>query len=343
MISAAVFLSPYMDEPITALAWGVLVAGVAQLLFQLPFLRQIGLLPKPEVSWKDSGVRRVGKLMLPALFGVSVTQINLLIDTIIASFLVTGSVSWLYYSDRMVEFPLGIFGIALATVILPGLSRSHAEKSAAEFSRTLDWALRWVLLLVPPAMLGLFILAGPILATLFQYQEFTPNDVAMATQSLMAYSVGLAAFVLIKVLASGFFARQDTKSPVRIGVIAMGCNVVLNLILVVPLAHAGLALATSLAACVNATLLFMKLNQQGVLRAEPGWLLYAGRIMVANLVMVVLLVVAVPEMANWIEWDVWNRVGQLLLWVGAGGAAYLGTLYLSGLRPHQLMHSSPNR
>ncbi len=228
LISAAVIVSPYFEVPVMALAWGVFAAGVIQLLFQLPFLMRLGLMPTPKLDWQDAGVKRVLSLMAPAIFGVSVSQINLLLDTVLASFLPTGSVSWLYYSDRLAELPLGVFGIAVATVILPGLSRQHASDSPEKFSETLDWALRLILLIALPAAVALVILAEPILATLFQYGKTTVVDVNMSSLSLQAYAVGLVAFMLIKVLAPGYFARQDMKTPVRIGIIAMASNMVLN-------------------------------------------------------------------------------------------------------------------
>lgn len=230
LIAGAVGFTAQFEPPIMALAWGVLIAGITQLLFQIPFLLKLGLLPRPRWGWHDSGVRRILRLMIPAIFGSSVAQINLLLDTIIASFLVTGSVSWLYYSDRLVEFPLGIFGIAMATVILPSLSKKHAEADAESFSKMLDWALRWVLLIGTPAAVGLILLAGPMLTTLFNYGEFQVSDVEMSALSLMAYGIGLLGFMLVKVLAPGFYARQDTKTPVRYGIYSMVANMAMNIL-----------------------------------------------------------------------------------------------------------------
>jgi putative peptidoglycan lipid II flippase len=237
LIGAAIWLSPLFAEPIFGLAVGVFVAGLVQLGFQLPYLRAIGLLPRPRWGWNHPGVRKIGKLMLPAILGSSVAQINLIVDRIIASFLVTGSISWLYYSDRLLEFPLGIFAIALATVILPGLSRRHAEQSMRAFSATLDWALKLVAVIALPAAVGMFMLAGPMLATLFQYGEFTAADTRMASLSLMAYSVALVGFTLVKVLSPGYFSRQDTRTPVRVSIRAMIVNIVLNVAIVVPMVH----------------------------------------------------------------------------------------------------------
>ena len=337
LLGAAWWLAPRMDEPITALAWGVFIAGIAQLAFQLPFLARLGLLPRPRPAFRDPGVRRIMKLMGPALFGASVTQLNLLIDTLIASFLVAGSVSWLYYSDRLVEFPLGVFGIALATVILPSLSQRHAETDPEAFSRTLDWALRWVLLLGTPCAVGLMVLAGPILATLFQYGAFAAHDVDMAARSLVAYSVGLLGFILVKVLAPGYFARQDTKTPVKIGIVAMATNVVMNLILVWSLAHAGLALATSIAAFVNAGLLYMGLRRAGVCTHLPGWGVLFARVTLANGLLAALLWWGAGDLADWLARDALARAGHLLLWVAAGAGLYFGVLLASGLRPADLL------
>ncbi len=336
LISCALWLAPQMDEPIMALAWGVFFAGLAQLLFQFPFLAKLKLLPRPRFNRNSEGVQKIKTLMIPAIFGSSVAQINLLLDTLIASFLVTGSVTWLYFSDRLVEFPLGVFGIALATVILPNLSRHHAAASTEAFSRTLDWALRWVLIVGTPAMVGLFLLAGPMLTTLFQYGAFSPHDVEMATHSLMAYSIGLMGFILVKVLSPGFFARQDTKTPVKIGIIAMVANMVMNLILVFPLAHAGLALATSLSAFLNAFLLFRVLRREGVYNPEAGWLKLGLQVLLANLAMAALLWWGTGDIQAWFAWSGWQRAMQLLLWIAAGAVLYFVVLLLTGVKFRQL-------
>lgn len=340
MIGCALWLAPRMDEPVMALAWGVFIAGIAQLLFQLPFLYRLRLLPRPRRGAGNEGVRRIRTLMLPAIFGSSVAQINLLLDTLLASFLVTGSVSWLYYSDRLVEFPLGIFGIALATVVLPHLSRNHAESSPEEFSRTLDWALRWAMVIGVPATAGLLVLSGPMLTTLFQYGAFSAHDVTMATRSLMAYALGLLAFILIKVLATGFYARQNTKTPVKIGIVAMVANMVMNLLFVFWLAHAGLALATSLAAFLNAGLLFRYLRRDQCYTPQAGWGLLALRITVATALMSGLLLWGAGDIGQWLAWSWRERALWLCLWIAAGGATYLAVLALTGLRWRHL-HAPP--
>jgi len=332
LISTAIWLAPHMTEPVTALAWGVFIAGVAQLLFQLPFLHHLQLLPRPRFQRNHEGVRRIIRLLIPALFGVSVAQINLLTDTLIASFLATGSVSWLYYSDRLMEFPMGVFGIALATVILPNLSRRHTEGSATRFSKLLDWALRLVLLIGLPAAIGLTVLASPMLTTLFQYGELGEYDIEMATRSLMAYGFGLMGFVYIKVLAPGFYARQNTKTPVRIGVIAMLANMVFNLILVFPLAHAGLALATTLSAFLNAGLLYVGLRREGVYSPEPGWGKFTVRVLIANLLLIVMLWFMKGESSAWFAAEVTTRAMWLLGLISAGALGYFCALFLLGIR-----------
>ena len=347
LIGAAFFLAPLFEPGVMGLAWGVFIAGVVQLLFQFPSLLRLGMLARPRWGWHDEGVRRIIKLMIPAIFGSSVAQINLLLDTIIASFLVSGSVSWLYYSDRLVEFPLGVFGIALATVILPSLSQKHAESDPQAFTRTLDWGIRWVFLIGTPAALGLIILAAPMLTTLFQYGAFAGDDVEMASLSLMAYGVGLLGFMLVKVLAPGFFARQDTKTPVRIGIYAMVANMGLNLLFVVPMAvagmkgpHAGLALATALAAFINAGLLFRQLRVSGVFEAQPGWKGFVARLFFANAAMALPLWWLRGPIEQWLAWGAADRALHLAGLVLLGMAIYFSALYLVGVRPRMLLAKS---
>lgn len=337
MIAAAIWLSPMMDDPIIALAWGVFAAGIVQLLFQFPALYQLGLLPNLKFGFKDPGVKRILKLMLPAIFGVSVTQINLLLDTLIASFLAAGSVSWLYYSDRLVEFPLGIFGIALATVILPSLSKNHAADNQLEFSKSLDWALRLVLLIGLPASVGLLLLAKPMLSTLFQYEEFSSNDVLLAGQSLMAYSVGLLGFILVKVLVPGFTSRKDMKTPVRFGIYAMFANMGLNIALVFPFAHAGLALATSLGAFFNASLLLSKLLKDNIYRPGKNWANFMIKVIFANEIMAFFLYICVDS-KQWSEWAAPDRSLNLVLWVVLGGLIYTISLLFIGIKPRNLLN-----
>ena len=343
LIAAAIWISPRFEDPIFGLAIGVFVAGIVQLGFQLPFLRALGLLPRPRWGWHHPGVRRIGRLMLPAILGSSVAQINLIVDRVIASFLVTGSISWLYYSDRLLEFPLGIFGIALATVILPGLSRRHAERSMAAFSATLDWALKLVAVIALPAAVGLFILAGPMIATLFQYGEFTPTDTQMARLSLMAYSVALVGFTLVKVLSPGYFSRQDIRTPVRVSIRAMFVNIGLNVVFVVPMimlgipgAHAGLAAATGLAAIYNASALYAGLRGTGIYVPGEGWRALTVRVLLANLAMGVALWLVAGPLDGWLA-AAWHARGlRLAACIGLGLVVYVGALLALGMRPRHL-------
>jgi len=337
LIGAALWLAPRMAQPVTGLAWGVFIAGVAQLLFQLPSLHRLHLLPRPRVNFKHEGVRRMFGLMLPAVFSVSVAQINLLVNTLLASFLVTGSVSWLYYSDRLMEFPLGVFGVALATVILPSLSQKHAQASREEFSHTLDWALRVTFIIAVPATVGLLVMSAPLLISLFQYGAFSAHDVEMTRYSLIAFVVGLPAFVLIKILAPGFYARQDMKTPVRIGIIAIVVNIVISLLLVFPLAHGGLALATSLAAMVNAGLLFQGLRRQSVYIPLPGWSGLLGKIILASALMGIVLWWEGADTATWLNASAGERVTRLAFWIIIGMLIYTTAMIFLGVKLRELL------
>jgi putative peptidoglycan lipid II flippase len=316
----------------------VFIAGMAQLLFQLPFLARIQLLPVPRPNRHDEGVKRIMTLMVPALFGVSVSQINLLLDTVLASFLQTGSVSWLYYADRLSELPLGAFGIAIGTVILPSLSRQHAGGDPKAFSATIDWALRMVLLVGVPAALALAILSEPLIASLFHYGKMTERDVVQAANALEAYSLGVLTFMLIKVLAPGFFARQDLKTPVRIAVQCMVANMAFNLILIWPLQHVGLALATSLSSMLNTGLLLWGLHKAGVYRAAPGWGLFVLRLLAGCAAMVALVWWLNAPSAAWFAWGWQRRALELSLLVGGGIAVYVAAMVLLGLRLRHLRH-----
>lgn len=343
LIGAAFWLSPLFKQPLMALAWGVALAGLVQFLFQLPYLRKLGLLPKPRWKKHHEGVSKILKLMLPAVFGSSVAQINLMLDTIIASFLVMGSITWLYFSDRLLEFPLGVLGIAAATVILPALSKQHARKSSEEFNQTLNWAIRLTLIIAIPASIGLFMLAGPVLATLFQHGIFSASDTYMASLSLMAYMFGLPGFILIKILVPGYYARQDTRTPVRIGIIAMITNMAMNIAFVVPMMiynyeapHVGLALATSLAAYLNAFMLYRGLRKTAVLQPTPGWAKLFVQITLAVICMAIMLIFITPELDQWTKWPLLERASTLLGVIAIAGLIYFAVLALLGVRPAQL-------
>lgn len=337
MISAAIWLSPHFTVPIMALAWGVFIAGVAQLIFQWPFLKGLGMFPRPTINFHNRGVLRVLALMVPALFGVSIGQINLLVDSLFASLLVVGSISWLYYSDRLMEFPLGVFGVAISTVILPHLSRHHATQSNQSFSLTLDWAMRAVLLVGIPAGVTLAMLSGPMLSTLFQHGIFDAHAVIMAQKSLTMFAIGIAPFMLVKILAAGFYAKQDMRTPVRIAVVAMIVNIVFNLILIWPLAHAGIALATSLAAIINASTLFYFLYQRGIYKPREGWKMFGLRLIIANIVLGVWLFFGAGDIHTWTSHHTLWRCGHLAVLLIGGIVIYFASLFITGLRLRHLL------
>lgn len=342
LITAAVVWAPAMPEPALGLAMGVTLAGVVQLLFQLPSLRALKLTPRPVWDTKDEGVRKILMLMVPALFGVSVSQINLLFDTVLASLLPDGSVAWLYYSDRLTELPLGVFAIAIATVILPTLSALNSRAEPEEFSQTLAWAMRNVLLIAVPATVALWLLAEPILATLFQYGAFTDRDVEMAAASLRAYTVGLGGFMLIKVLAPGYYARQDMKTPVKIGIIAMVSNMVLNVLFVFPLmwyfemGHVGLALATSVSAWINAGLLYLGLRRGGISLTGVFEAKFVARLVVAASLMGIAVSMMSPAVSLWLTADLSWRVGQMTLLVFVGMASFAMVLAVLGFKLNEV-------
>ncbi len=329
----AVFLVPYFDPPVMALAWAVAVGGVLQLAFQLPFLRRIGMLPRLRFDRRDEGVWRILKLMGPAIFGVSIGQISLLINGIFASFLETGSVSWLYYADRLMEFPTGILGVALGTILLPSLAKTHAQGGAEEYSKLLDWGLRLTLVLAAPAAMAIAILAVPLVATLFKHGAFDARDVEMTRQALVAYSIGLVGLILVKVLAPGFYARQNIRTPVKIGLVTLATTQLLNLVLVGPLRHAGLALAIGIGACINAGLLFHYLRRGGIYLPQTGWGAFLGRLVVAVIVMGVAIGFAAGPADAWLSGSVFWRVMRLTGVVVLGAAVYFAALALMGFRP----------
>lgn len=336
IIIAAIWLAPLFAQPITALAWGVFAAGVVQLSVQLPALARLGLLPRPRWGWREPKVKQVLKLMTPAMFSVSVVQINLLFDTLMASFLVSGSVSWLYYSDRLVEFPLGILGIAVATVVLPRLSEHHLADEPVAFSRALDWGMKVVLLLGVPATLGLVLLAEPLVITLFQYNEFAADDARMAAKSLMAFAVGLLAFMLIKLLVSGFSAQNDVQTPLRYGLYSVVSNIVLNLLLIAPLAHAGVALATSLAAYLNAGLLLRALSIGGIFHPGRAWFCFVLRVLAAAAAMAGFIVFIV-DASQWLGWSAGQRALHLFAIIITAILIYAAALFVLGVRRRDLV------
>ncbi|MBI2307860.1 MAG: murein biosynthesis integral membrane protein MurJ [Rhodocyclales bacterium] len=333
-IGMALFAAPYFEPPVLALGWAVFLGGVLQLALQLPSLSRIGMLPRFSLNWKDEGVRRILLLMAPALLGVSVSQVSLLINTIFASLLGPGSVSWLYYADRLMEFPSGMLGVALGTILLPSLSKYHASNQHDEYSKLLDWGLRLTLLLAAPAAVGLALLAVPLIATLFFHGAFTPNDVLQTRAALVAYSLGLLGLILVKVLAPGFYARQNIRTPVRIAVISLLATQAMNVVFAwgLDLRHAGLALAIGLAACLNALLLYRGLRRHDIYTPQAGWPAFYLKLLAALCVMASVLWFAAGAEAGWLQYGTVERVLRLTALVLFGAAAYFATLWSLGFR-----------
>ncbi len=341
-IGMALFAAPYFDPPVLALAWAVFLGGILQLAIQLPALKRIGILPRFDFAPGDPGVRRVLSLMAPAVLGVSVAQISLLINTIFASFLASGSVSWLYYADRLMEFPAGLLGAALGTILLPSLSKAHTDGDPQEFSALLDWGLRLTFLLTIPAAVGLALLAVPMIATLFQHGAFTVEDVLQTRTALVAYSIGLIGLILVKVLAPGFYARQDIRTPVRIALLTLAATQAMNLIFIVPFKHAGLALAIGLASCLNAAMLFCGLRQRQTYLPQPGWLAFGLKIGVAIAVLSLTLWFGMGREADWLAATALTRILHLSALVTGGGLAYFATLWLLGFRAGDFRRQTRN-
>lgn len=331
-IGFALWGAPYFEPPVKALAWAVFAGGIAQLVLQVPFLAKLKLLPRFRLDLKHEGMWRVLRQMGPAIFGVSIGQVSLVINVIFASFLVTGSVSWLYYADRLMEFPTGLLGAALGTILLPSLSRHHAERSAQQYSELLDWGLRLTLLLAAPAAAALALLAVPLVATLFHYGAFTAEDVFATRRAVIAYSVGLIGLIMVKVLAPGFYARQDIMTPVRIALVTLAVTQLMNFAFIWPLKHAGLALAIGLGACLNAALLLRGLRSRNIYTPRPEWPVFLLKLGIALYVMVAALWVAAGTDASWLAMGAAARAAQLTGVVALGVMTYFGALWLLGFR-----------
>ncbi len=332
-IAMALFAAPWFDPPVLALAWAVFLGGALQLAIQIPALAKIGMLPRFDPVWRDEGVQRVLKLMAPAVLGVSVAQISLLINTVFASFLESGSVSWLYYADRLMEFPAGLLGAALGTILLPSLAKTHASGQTEDFSALLDWGLRLTLMLTLPASLALAMLATPLLSTLFQYGAFEASDVLRTREALVAYSIGLTGLILVKVLAPGFYARQDIRTPVKIALATLVLTQMMNFAFIGWLKHAGLALSIGLASCFNAGMLWRGLRQRGVYQPRPGWGAFMLKLLAALIVLGGVLWIVSGQDAAWLAMSGGQRVLRLVGVVAAGLGSYFLTLWLLGFRP----------
>jgi putative peptidoglycan lipid II flippase len=336
-IIGAVLFAPYFHPPVLVLAWATFVGGIAQLAFQLPYLRKIDMMPLPRIAWRDSAVWRVIRQMGPAILGVSVAQISLLINTTFASFLPSGSVSWMYYADRMMEFPSGVLGVALGTILLPSLSRHAAKDSKEEYSRLLDWGIRLSLLLALPASVGLALTAKPLIATLFMYGKFKAFDAQMTERALIAYSIGLVGLIVVKILAPGFYAKQNIKTPVRVAIFTLISTQLMNLIFVWNLKHAGLALSISLASCLNAGILLKLLLKHGIYQPQPGWRTFGTKLAIALVAMAAVLIALQWMPIDW-QGRAWHRALALAGIIGAGAATYFVTLFALGFRPRDFMH-----
>jgi putative peptidoglycan lipid II flippase len=335
LIGGALWVAPYFEQPIVGLAWTWFVAGIIQLAFQVPFLKKIGMLPSFRLNLKDAGMWRVIKQMGPAVFGVSIAQISLIINTIFASFLVVGSVSWLYYADRLMEFPSGLLGAALGTILLPSLSRLHASNDTVEYSKILDWGLRLVFMLTLPAALALGMISVPILATFFQHGAFLDTDVLQTSRALVGYSVGLLGIIAVKVLAPGFYAKQDIKTPVKIGIATLVATQLMNLLFVfgLELHHAGLALSIGLGACFNSVILFYMLRKRGIYKPEPGWGMFFLKLCVALLALALTLWFGMGSQEHWLTTHGWTRIIHLSWLVMLGVTVYFAVLFALGFRP----------
>ena len=332
LIGCALWWAPYLETPILALAGGVLIAGVVQLAFQWPFLARLGLWPRPRFRPRDPGVIAVFKRLGPTIFGGAVGQMSLLLDTLLASILAVGSISWLYYSDRLMELPLGLLGAALGTAIVPRLARYQIGQDAERFSDTLDWALRLAVLLGFPAAVGLLVLAEPIMAMLFLSSAFGAADVVQAAYSLMAYAVGIPAFLAVKVLVPGFQARQDVRTPLRVAFIALGVGLIVHLVLMVPFGHAGLALGTALTVAINAVLLWRELRVTGVYRPRVGWWGFLIRTLLGSLIMGLVVYWGMSGRVDWLFADTMTRILNLSGWMVVGGVVYVTFVWVAGMR-----------
>ena len=340
MIFFAVFLAPYFDPPIMALAWACLVGGVLQLVYQLPHLKKIGMLVLPKISFRNSGVWRVIRLMGPAILGVSVAQISLIINTIFASFLQSGSVSWMYYADRLMELPSGVLGVALGTILLPSLAKSFTSGNHEEYRRLMDWGLRLCFLLALPCAVALAILSEALTVSLFQYENFSAFDALMTQRALVAYCVGLMGMIVVKILAPGFYSRQNIKTPVKIAIATLILTQLMNLAFIGPLQHAGLALSIGLASCFNAGVLYWQLRKQDIFKPLAGWGKFLAKLVFGLVIMVAVLFGLLYLLPAWDQGGMLMRMLRLMLVVIVGASSYFIALYMTGFRPRDFMQRS---
>ncbi len=336
LITFILFLSPYFEDPNRVLAYGMVVGGVLQLLFQIPFIIKIGMLVRPRWGWSHPGVKKIRQLMIPAIIGVSASQLNLLVNTVLASFLATGAISYLYYSDRLLEFPIGIFAVAISTVILPALAKVHASGDKKLYNATLDWGVRLVLFLGIPSMFGMIALREPMLRVIFMRGAFTPENVQLSSASLLASVSGLCAIMLVRVLVQGFAAIQDTKTPVKCSITSIAANICFNLILIVPLGYVGLALSTALAAYVNVSMLLFLLIKRNIYIVSKESILFIVKALIAGIIMCAALRYISPSFDEWVTMGILESITYLVAMILLGGIIYCCTVLLLGIKPRSL-------
>ena len=338
-IISILFFRHYFEPSIISQAWALFVGGIMQLVFQLPFLRSIDMLVMPKLDLKNKAVWRVIKLMGPAIFAVSIAQVSQVINTIFASFLQSGSISWMYYADRIMEFPTGLLGAALGTILLPSLSKHASTGNIKSFSHSLDWGIRLCLLLALPASVGLALTAKELTMTLFMHGKFNLFDVIMTERALIAYSVGLLGLILVKVLAPGFFANQDIKTPVKIAIFALICTQLMNLAFIGPLKHAGLSLSIGLGACINATLLAYFLIRRGIYQPGIGWISFVTRLLIAIIIMSIAIKCGLIYLPLSFNGDTWIRVASLIVILLIAMVSYFIGLFMLGFRVRDFAHN----
>lgn len=336
LIATSFGITQYFTIPIEAQAWGVFIAGFVQFFFLLPSLHRLRLLTRPRLCWSDPGVKKVLKLMLPALFGASINQISILLNTVLASFLVVGSVTWLYYSERLAYFPLGVFGVALSTITLPVLSKHYASQSKTGFSNTLNWAIRCNLLIGIPAALTMIFLSDGLVTSLFQYGKFNLHDVLMTQKSVISYAIGLQAFMLVKVLSSAFYSQQNITTPVKISLITLAFNLIFSVAFIFPLAHAGLALATSLSSWINVCILLFQLHRRNIYRFQQGWGKFLFQLFFGNGLLSLFLWYFSPNTEQWIHWHWPERLSHMTLLGFSAIALYVAALWAAQMRMRDL-------
>ncbi|WP_226813534.1 murein biosynthesis integral membrane protein MurJ [Candidatus Profftia lariciata] len=342
MIFFSLFATSYFHPPIISLAWAVTLGGLLQLIYQLPYLKNIDMLVLPRINLRHTGLWKIMKLMGPAIIGVSASQISLIINTIFASFLKSGSVSWLYYADRLMEFPAGVLGVTLGTILLPSLAKSISCGCYEEYSSLIDWGLRLCFLLALPSSIALGILSKPLIIILFQYGQFTAFDTKMTQNALIAYTIGLMGLILVKVLAPGFYSYQNIKTPVKIAIITLIITQLMNLFFIWPLKHVGLSLSIGLSAYLNASLLYWQLRKQNMYIPQPGWKIFLIKVIISVIIMTIILISIIFFMPAWNSGNTLTRLLRLIFIILGGLFSYFISLSLLGVRIHDFTRKALN-